>query len=340
MLRYLETFFRNKWIISIPGLILMLSGAGLIRYVPREYHAGARVWTERSVYLAAPGSDNQWVTPASIQSGRFHELISSDTFSRAVVDRTLLDATATETEKQWLADNIKGSLHVYAMGEHSVIVNFTTQDPQLAVDVVNIAIEEYNRVTAESGNAQALAAIRFYQDKVKEYEEVVLPRSGGAVKEYLENHPELRRAAQEGGMNDPAFSLLQQQASLDRAQYERYQQRLDEVMVQASAARYQQEVAFRVMDPPTLEAGGGMPSKKQMLMFSGAGLALCIGYALLFVFVGTEIDRTFRYPGDVRRWLNVPVLDVIPDYAPKSQKKQARWRTRRRRLRQEAVSGA
>src|SRR6476661_1886446 len=90
VIRYLETFFRNRWVISVPALILLFAGSILaVALMPRKYSVSARVWTERSAYLDAPGADNQYLTAAQVQSNRFKELVSTVTFTRAIVDRIL-----------------------------------------------------------------------------------------------------------------------------------------------------------------------------------------------------------------------------------------------------------
>lgn len=336
MIRYLETFFRNRWIITIPALILLLSGSALVLTARKTYPVSARIWTERSVYLNVANAGNQYLTPAQVQAGRFREFIATDTFSRAIVDRTATGTSGSEAQKQKLVKAIQTRLQAWDAGEHSVVINFDDEDPRLAIQVVQVAVEEYNRISGASQNTQATSAAKFYQDRITQYEEQILPRSTGAVETYLEQHPELRRNLDNNAPRDPQLTLLQQEAERDRQQYQQYRQRLDEVLLQSDATKTYQEMAFRFVDPPAAKSGGGSIGKKKMAMYSGIGLGLSLGYVALFLFLATELDSTMRNPGDITRRLRVPVLDVIPDY---TERRSIASRLRRsRRVKQQAMA--
>lgn len=329
MIRYLETFFRNKWRISIPALLLLFSGAAFTLTLAPTYWVKATIWTEQSPYLDQPG-DNDYQTPAQVQSKRFKELVSTNTFSRAIVDRLPLPPETTEAQKSRVARVIQRELQVGPIGEHSVHVGFTHADPALATSIVEIAVEEYNRVTAESATFQASEAIKFYRERVQTYETTILPKSGGAVTDYLRANPDLAIDDQSES-NDPRLSLLRQQAQRDRSEYERYLRRLDEVLVQSQAAERNQEVAFRVLDPPAVQPDSGTVTKKTLVLYAGAATGISLGYVVLFLALATELDQTMRNAGDVRRRLQLPVLEVVPDYAQPKSRGQKRRGLRRRR---------
>jgi uncharacterized protein involved in exopolysaccharide biosynthesis len=314
MIRYLETFFRNRWIITLPALVLLFSGSALVLTTPRLFTASSLVWTEQSSYLGVQ-SGNVWQTPAQIQSGRFKEFVSTSTFSRAIVERTNIGETGTEDEMETLAYDIRTSMKIWTTGDHSVYIGFSHTDPELALQVVQASVEEYNNAKVASESYQATSAVQFYQDRIKLYEEQILPKSSSAVQAYLESHPELRRNLQEGASYDSQYVLLAQAAERDRATYEQYKQRLDEIMAQSDAVLRAQDLAFRFVDPPELAPGGGNISKRQMVLFAGAGAGLAMGYVALFLLLGTELDPTLRNPGDVRRRLHIPVLEIVPDYS-------------------------
>ena len=316
VIRYLETFFRNRWLVAIPALLLAFSGAGLVITAPKQFTAGSTIWTEASAYLDLPRDPNRYATPAQIQDGRLSELLKTYSFTRSVVDKTSVGKTGTELEKDTLVAQIQQNLHISDSGEHTIQISFTHKNPELAVAVVKTVIEQYNQVTADSANLQANEAIKFYQERVQTYATQVLPASNKAVTDYLDAHPEVRQNQREGGPADPQLAQLQQQAQADRNQYEQYQQKLDDILTQSQAVAQHQEVAFRVMDPPGLigDSSGKLP-KKKMLVYAGAGAGVSIGYVALFLILASEIDHTLRNAGDVRYKLHLPVLEVIPDYS-------------------------
>lgn len=315
MLRYIETFFRNTWLIMIPALMFVMIGTALVLLVTPKYAAGATIWTERPTYLEIPGKQNVWVTPAQAEAGRFRELISTRTFSQAIADRITFPAGTREEDKTNLTADIRAGLYVSTSGEHLLRITFLYPEPTVTLAVVQAAIEEYTKVMAESANQQAKDAIDFYKERISTYETEILPKSNGAVTEYLNQHPEIQLSEGDGVILDPTFIQLQRQAEIDRSEYERYQQRLDQVMTQSEAVTKNQIANFRILDAPIIAPGTGRLSKKDILMFAAGGAGVALGYAALFLGVATEFDRTLRNPGDVKRRLRLPVLAVIPDYA-------------------------
>jgi uncharacterized protein involved in exopolysaccharide biosynthesis len=316
VIRYLETFFRNRWVISLPALVLLFSGAGLALRSPKTFEASATVWAETSAYLEVSLSRNPYASPASVQGSRFSELVDTDMFVHRIIENTPMGKTASAAEKDQLSAAIHKGMQIGASGEHTVRVRFSHADPKVALAVVQAAISEYNQVTSESADLQAADAIAFYQERVKTYQDQIIPRSKKAVEDYLATHPEVRRQSQEGGPSDPNLVLLQQQFANDRDQYDHFAQKLEEIQVRSAAVSKNQEAAFRIMDPAEVsDANGGKLSKKTIIVFAGLGAGLSLGYVALFLLLATELDQTMRNPGDVRRRLQLPVLEVIPDYS-------------------------
>lgn len=337
MIRYLETFFRNRWIISIPAILLLCSGVALIFIQPLEFTASATIWAETSAYLDVQLSKNPYATPGQIQASRFDEFVSTYSFARAIVDQTSIGKQGTEHTKDLLVDALHKGLLISNAGDHTIRVRFTYPDPNIALTVVQHAIDQFNKVTAESVTSQASDAIAFYQQQVKQYEDNVLPRSKANVSNYLAAHPEVRRNLATGGPPDPGFALVQQQFESDREQYDRLIGKLEEVQTQSMAASRNQELTFRTVDRPgLLEPNGVRYTKKKLVMFAGIGVGLSGGYTLLFLLLATELDRTLRNPSDVRRKLQLPTLEVIPDYNKRL--RFARFRRSKRRQQQRIAS--
>jgi capsular polysaccharide biosynthesis protein len=328
MLRYIESFFRNKWLITIPALCLVLCGTALVLLVTPQYAADATIWVERPTYLEIPGKQNVWITPAQAEAGRFRELISTRTFSQAIAARINLPGGTSEVDKAHLTAAIQEGLYVWPEGEYLLSISFPYPESAVTLAVVQAAIDEYTKVMADSANRQAIDAIDFYKERISTYENEILPRSNGAVTEYLSKHPELQQKDPDVVIVDPTFIQLQRQAEIDRDLYARYQQRLDQVMTQSEAVNKNQVANFRVLDAPLITPGTGRLSKKNILVFVAGGAGLALGYVGLFLGVATELDRTIRNPGDVKRQLRLPVLDVIPVYAQEDETAKPKRRRR------------
>lgn len=329
VLRYLETCFRNRWLITIPAMILLFSSLALIATIEPTYEVSSRIWTDRSDYLQMPG-DNPYLTPAQVQASRFRELISTKSFTSAIVERTAVGATGDGAEKRGLIAMIQRELQIYDTGEHSIFLGFKHENPQLALDIMTIAVDEFNGISLQSSQSQAEAALAFYRERVAQYEATILPRSNAAVLTYLEDHPEVRRNLQENGPPDPQLTMLQQQAERDRLQYDEYRRSLDAIALQSEAARQHQEHAFRFIDAPAVDKGGAL-GKKTILLYAGIGVGLSAGYIILFLLLATELDVSLRNASDVRRRLHLPVLDVIPDYTERRRRSFRLFRPRQHR---------
>ncbi len=313
MLRYLETFFRNRWLVSFPALLLVFSGSALVVLVKPEHTATATVWTEQLPFVDLPTSaTNRYLTPAQIQRNRLDELRHSYTFARAIVDRTPVGMGGIEQDKLELVGSIQDNLSIRNLGDNLIRIEFPHVDASLALSVIQTTIEEYTRVTGELATFQLTETRAYYQERIKEYETQVVPATSKAVTDYLTNHPELRDAR--NAQTDPNFALLQQQADSARNELEQYQRSLDTVRAQSDAVSRNQTVAFRIMDAPSVTTEAAL-SKKTLVLYAGVGVALGAGYALLFLFLATELDQTMRNSRDVRQRLGLNVLEVIPDYA-------------------------
>jgi len=93
MLRYLEAFFRNRWIVSIPALLLLFAGAALVLALPPQHSATATIWTDSVKYLEMNG-ENRFLSPAEIQSRRLWQLVRTSMLSEAIVNRVPTDLRA------------------------------------------------------------------------------------------------------------------------------------------------------------------------------------------------------------------------------------------------------
>ena len=320
MLRYLETFFRNRWMISLPAVLLIVLSAGLTHFVKKKYQAGSTIWTDSSMYLDVGLTDSHYYTPAQLHSSRINELLTTDAFPRSVAKATPMGSHMTQQQEDALVSAIHSDMHIYPTGDHILQVTFSHLSPQVALSVVQAVIEQYNRVTNDSASAQAAQAVAFYKEQINVYEKTILPRSAQAVTEYLKAHPNSHAMpGDQPNSDDPNLALLLQQAERDRTQYESYQKRLDDVLNQSQAQSKSQEFAFKVIDKPAVtNAGTPKLSKKTMIMYSGAGLGMAGGYIVVFLLLATELDRTIRNPGDVSHRLHLPVLEVVPDYNQKA----------------------
>jgi uncharacterized protein involved in exopolysaccharide biosynthesis len=326
--RYLETFFRNRWLVSIPVLLLLIGGAVAAFKLPPQYEATATIWTDTALYFELPDTDNAYLPPAEIEARRFNELLRTHTFAGAIADRFPNAAQASTKERQQFIERLQQKLQIVSSGDHTIRLNFAHADSGVATAVVQFAIAEYSKVITETAALQAEEAITFYQQQIQVYETELLPRSTNAVNDYLRKYPRAREVGQDGAPLDATFALLSQQARADREAYQLYQQRLNEVQTQSEAANQNQPVTFRIIDEPHVPANSSQINTKLLALLAGVTIGLSGSYMALFLGLATALDRTMRSAEATERTLDMPVLDVIPDYAAGRAARRAAQRER------------
>lgn len=254
MERYTETFFRNRWLVLVPALLLLVSGLGVGVMLPPQYEATATIWTEAATYLDLPTAPNQYLSPAEIEARRWGELARTHAFATAVTQRMSGATAATGDELQAFIKRLQDDLHITGTGDNTVEIRFEHANQAVGLAVVEHAIAEYLGVVNDASALQADEAIAFYREQVQMYENEVLPRSTEAIVEYLREHPEAREIGPDGVPLDPSYALLEQQSRADRAAYQRYQERLAAIETQSAAVSTSQSVAFRIIDAPRVPA--------------------------------------------------------------------------------------
>ena len=101
------------------------------------------------------------------------------------------------------------------------------------------------------------------------------------------------------------YSILKREVDSNRLLYESMLQKVKE----ASIAGAMRASNIRVVDPAEMPGGPVRPNPTMNGMLGLLG-GLCVGMA--FVIVTDKANKTFRDPGDVQFYLNLPELGVIP----------------------------
>jgi len=98
--------------------------------------------------------------------------------------------------------------------------------------------------------------------------------------------------------------------------------------------RRQQGEQFRVMDPPNLPESPSFPNRP---MFAGAGLGLGLALGLGITLLIEMRDKSIRSENDIKFFLQVPTLAVIPVVAGGNGNKIPFWRRFRKKQHEPAV---
>lgn len=323
--RLLDAFFRHKWLIIPPPVLVPLISLPAIMLWVFTYETRAAIWIERPTYLRQAGEDlGRFVTPAQTQAARLNELLRSRTFLMDVADQTplspLIGTTRGEDRIEALVE--KG-LTIAASGNNLVVVRFEASTPEISYQFVNALVEQFRERADAGRRGQADHAISFYEARVQAAEEQ-LAKSNEAVRRYVGSNPRLSmvdRSPQvsasgaarpaEGSLAalDPKLAELRARVELDERDVERARQSLDEAQLSVSASLQGQELGFQIIDPPRVPTEPKRSLKKIATYLVAAEVAgLSLSAALLLLLIVT--DRSVRSEPDLVS--TYPVIGAIP----------------------------
>ena len=332
MLRYVETYYRHRLLLTAPVALVLLIVAAWVLVQPPSYDATVRLWTEKQTVVPNP-NDNPYLTPAQIQSATLTELLSTKYFCVKVGNRIQLDSAlgqpASPGPLQRLlgragAGGSSGQLSqaqmddlvfttvskqttVVASGPQMVSVTFQGSTPELAAAVAQAVADQFIEESLATQRAQEDAAVDFYTAQVKEVQ-ARLADADGKVDSYLAAHPDQRAQT---AVPDATLTDLKRQDDSLRQQYQDLISKQDEASQNRAALTQVGLSGIRVLDkavPP------GSPSSMKRLAIEGAAIGL--GLALLILVAGilllTLVDSTLRRPEDVEQVLDLRPVGTVP----------------------------
>lgn len=311
MFKYLETLFRYRLLFAVLGLLLPVAGSALSIVLFPAVTARASLWVETpNFYGLSPAATvawNQYLTPAQNTVDGMSQLVKTDAFAHQLAAR--LDASqafSSPSERSETLAAVPSSLRIGFSGSHLVTMTFTCRRAPLCVKVLSEVISIYRQTLTQQQQAQAQAAMDFYQSQLKKAQED-LKNDQGALAQYMAAHPQIKP----GDVPlIPEADQLARQVTTDQDQVRSLQAKLDGIRFTASAANEINNSVVTLIDPPTPLRGGHLSSlPKRQLAFVWV-FALGIAGALLGLL--TWLDRSARDPRELERRLQVPVLAEIP----------------------------
>ncbi len=309
----LDVLFRNKVLIALPLVILILSGAAFaITQENFEFRSQAKVWTQRTPLLSSQlGGDDSFSSPAGSQARTINELLSLQSF-RVDVASNVDDLTGLTIDEQVSA--VRNGTAVYSTGNHILVVQNQNEDPLLAQSIVNAIILTYSERFQSTVSAEADAASLFYEERL-----TIARDELDLAKAQLATYQLTGGTDTTIGVSDPALTSLTVRAERAQADYDDTLDRLQGVYLQRDAALQGRDLGFQVMDPPRLPLAPVGTRKSDLLMppVLGGLLGLAASAAVLFALVRT--DSSVRLPAEAAR-AGLPVLAVVPNLGQHSKR--------------------
>lgn len=340
MERYVETFFRFKWLFLFVLIVVPALGAG---YAFDQqvvlYQSTGTVWTDKPAYLDIASPDwNQWDTPAQNQAGNVQEFLQTNSFALDVLRQTDLRVyltTPLETDRTLAL--LRKYISVRPIGTHLLAISYSYMQPQVAQEVVQAIIDTFNKEVLSSADSQNSVALAFYQKKLADAKAQAVDATA-ALRSYLNAHPELTQGstAPQAQVSqliaNAAFSaqhpelvkLIQDQTAA-AAEQTKFQNSVDQIEFSQSSATVGTAQSFRIMDAPVVPKVAQSSKRKLALQIGIAGGA-ALGFVVVGVIILTLLDTTLRSAKRAAERLQIPVYATVPLF------KERRGWIRRRRI--------
>ena len=327
LLRFLESYFRHRWLNLLPVVIMLgVAGASFATATP-VYIARGGLYVKKESFLASLTSIREngfsWVTPAQATVDEIKELQQTDAFVRAVVALTDLEAElsqSTSTGVVRIIGEVRTSVWVQPLGSNLIQVGVVHEQPETARQLAAALIETYLQWKINTAREESVAAQAFFAQLIDKYQ-TDLDLARQEMQSYLETYPEPIRGDRPPGQ---VIQIERLQAVTDLAAT-RLRNALDkdeDARLAMSQAESDARDTYLIIDAPRAPDKPETSSKDALIggmIFLAAGVALC----LFAVVGGVIVDRSFRFPIDVRHATDLPVLAVVPDIKTKRRRRKS-----------------
>jgi capsular polysaccharide biosynthesis protein len=316
LLRFLESYFRHRWLYLAPIVVMAIfAGVSFVRAKPAYISRGA-LYVTRTTLLAtlttATSDGSLWVTPADQTVAEFKELMQTDAFVRAIIQKTDLEPEMQKGSAvaERTFTNVRRAAWVQSLGNNLVMVGATHEQANFAQQMASALITTYHQWLINSDQQESRIAQQFFADQIQKYREDV-SAARDALKAYLEQNPDPTRGDRP---TNERIEIEQLQSAIDLAQKQLVSALDKEENARLNLSRAESDVKqkYYVVDAPNLP-DTPENSKKQAAINSAIFVAVGFVLTLVGIVGGALLDTACRFPLDVRHGLNLPVLANIPE---------------------------
>lgn len=313
VLRLLDTFFRRLWLFLVPIVLLGGAGAWAVATGQDSYRSVGTMKVERAALVAeVTGSQTDpgfgWNTPAGATAESFNALLRTGTFlDEIVVTAGLEEEIATG---QLTVHELRSSIAVYADGVRLVKVAGVHARPDVAYALARAAAATYIDSVEANEVSDSVVARDFLQEKLPEYEQAVAEAEAELRSWIADNPPPADGTARpEDELVD--LDRLQDAVALQDERLTQAQRNIEQAELSVEQKEAEVRQRYAIIDPPQ-EPLAPEPRLRRAIMTMAMALVVGALVSLAAVVVGTILDRTIRFPGDVKDRLGTRVLAVVP----------------------------
>ena len=316
ILRLLESYFQHRWLYLIPIVILSIAGGAFLATSKPTFTAESVLYIQEETFLSGltqvrGNTGFSYSTAADTVSGELSELLLTDSFMRAVVKSTDLEAELSEpnTNLDDFLDELQEQVWVERFGANLISVKASHEEAELAQQLSQSIIDSYISWKLITESQENIKAQEFYAELLESYE-VDLTAAHDAMRLYLEEHPlPLRGDRPETEVLE--VSLLQDEIDLTEERLKNALDKEEDIRLAINQSETIIEQKYLTIDAPDLPTKPNLSRKKlaiSLAAFVMAGVVLSLASLL----GSMMLDRSFRSPIDVNYHLNLPVLAVVP----------------------------
>jgi capsular polysaccharide biosynthesis protein len=325
ILRLFESYFRHRWLNLLPIiLMLIVAGAyGAIDYLSPTYTARGAFYVQTQPLVASLTTGQQdafsWITPADQTIGNIRELLQTEAFTRAVIEKTDLQAASPQGKSfDKLLDEARRSIKLYAIGRNLIGISCNHEQSQVAQQISDSIIETFIRWKIDAKLQESTVAEGFLNETVQAYQRDLDTAREGLKIFYVANPdpPQGNRPSTQRLQID----ILQDNIDLASKRLLDAQNKAESARLLASVAESNVRQQYQVIDTAILP---DQPERSWRKLVISSVVFIVAGIFLSSVIVigGALLDRTCQVPLDVRRGLNLKVLAIVPEIEVKKKPK-------------------
>ncbi len=323
--RFLETYFRHRWLNLVPLLMMIVIGAVWLATAKPQYLAAGTMYVQNDTLLATLTSNQPaptgWTSAADTTAGEIKSLLQTEAFVRAVVQQSDLEPEMSNGPRvvEQTLNRVRSEVSVQSLGQNMVVISAIDTSPAVAQQLSAGVMQYYIQWRENTNRSDSAAAQTYFQNLIPTYQ-AALNTARQDLQAYLSQHPDPVRGSRP---TDEQLQISWLEAAVQDATT-----RLNDAVTKAQDAQLANARAsltsqgtYSVIDAARVPVDPTTSRRQQalrMLVFVAAGLLL----SLTAVLGAALFDTTLRFPADVQGRLDLPVLTAIPDIAPEPGSKE------------------
>ncbi len=326
LLRLLESYFRHRFLILLPIVVMAGVFAASFSGGKPNYISRGAIYVEKQSLLTSLTALRQdgisWVTPAQETVNEFKELMQTDAFIRAIIQHTDLEKDMSQgpADIDALFDAVRELIWAQTLGDNLVLVGAANEDAAVAEQLADGLAEAYMAWKITNEQQSSAVAQQFFTQLIVTYQ-AALDLARDELQTFLVDHPDPVRGDRP---STEQLEIARLQAAVDDAA-----RRLQSAMEKEENARLTLTKAesdtrqkYLVVDAPAMPLQSEVSQKSKLMQ---GVIFIVIGAVLSVVAVvgGALLDRSLRFPIDARNGLSLPVIAAVPYIREKKKRAKA-----------------